>query len=176
MRGSSSENAVESELEGGELIRAASTVVAYVVVGQSAVVLFHLDGAEQRLPACRRILLEDRKEVDECGDGCPRSPEVDLAQLLLAVGHECLQRLIGEQVFARVAEGVHVAQLLEQHVELFLRQAGKAHDGSRKVDESFLREAVFAQARLQGRIAVEATSRVEHEFRRASKNESKPLN
>src|SRR6202041_1656957 len=104
-----------------------------VVLGQRLEVRVGLGGqvdlADDGVPAGAGVLLEDGQQVDELLDGGAGGAEVGVADPLRAVAHERGQRLVGYQVAGRVAAGVDVAELGQQHVEVFGGEVGEPQHG-----------------------------------------------
>ncbi|MCY1299074.1 hypothetical protein D9M70_485890 [compost metagenome] len=94
---------------------------------------------------------------------------------MITVGHEQRQCLVGQQIALAPACCIDMAQLLQQHVEVFRRQAGQADHRPRKIHQPRLGEVVFRQARLQSRVAVEPAAGIHEELGRTAQHEAKSL-
>src|SRR5690606_5855419 len=134
----------------------------------AACVFLDGDVPKELLPVRGGVLLKDGQEIDEGGDGCSGRSEVGLPKALSTVRHEGGDGFVRNQVLGGVTAGIDVAQLVEEHVEVLGRKARKPKNGTRIIHHAGLGEGVFRQAGLQGRVAVQATTRVHQELGGAS--------
>ena len=127
---------------------------------------------EQRLPARPGVLVEQRQQVEKALHGLPGSAEVGVADPGRAVPHVAGQRLVGNQVGGRVAAGMDVPQLRQQHVRVLRRQVGQPQHRSGGVGEPGSGEGVLRQPRGQRRVGEQAAAGVQQEVRGAAEEET----
>lgn len=92
-------------------------------------------------------MFKNCEEVDEGGDGGSWSAEEALAKALGAVRHKLFDGFVGQQILCFIATGVDMTDLGQQHVEVFRREAGEAHDRPAEIDKPVASERVVFCAR-----------------------------
>ncbi len=87
--------------------------------------------------------------------------------------HKLFDGLVGQQILRFIATGVDMTDLGQQHVEVFRREAGEAHNRPAEIDKPVAGERVLRQSALQGLIAIDAAPGVHEEFRRPTQDKAK---
>ena len=109
---------------------------------------FDLHRADQRGPVGAGVLFEHCQKIDERCDCGPGRAKETVANSIGAVLHELGDGLIGEKILGGIATRINMADLRQQHIEVFRRQAGQAHNRATEIHQAVGGKGVLSQATL----------------------------
>ena len=104
-----------------------------------------------------------------------RGTEVGLAHDLLAVPHEALEPLVGQEVGLGVAGRLDVTQVAQEDEQLLAREGREADHRAVEVAQLARREGVLGEARAERLVGVEAAARVGQPLGRSGEEDAEAL-